>query len=172
MACAASIAFACGPKEPSSPVGISTRGGDLAEDAAPDGGEGAPPPTFPPDFRTRFTKINHGRFASRGHGSNRFWLDVYANDAARAGYAQTSGDVPIGAMFVADGYEPSVAGQGVRGPILMMEKRARGYDPENGDWRYAVVEASGKVSADGKLALCFDCHEGALPRDRIFVIVE
>jgi hypothetical protein len=108
---------------------------------------------------------------SRGHFYTRFWIDVYANDAAQAVFSKSSRDpFAPGAMLVADEFERGVAGE-TRGPTLVMEKRERGFDPANGDWRYVVVEASGRVAADGKVEACAACHVDA-PRDHVFPIVE
>jgi hypothetical protein len=50
---------------------------------------------------------------------------------------------------------------------MMMEKRAPGFDPPHGDWRYVVVGAHGDVVKDGVVESCAGCH-GDAPRDHVF----
>ena len=53
------------------------------------------------------------------------------------------------------------------GPIMMMEKMERGFDPDHGDWRYVVVNSAGTVVEDGRVESCAGCHDDA-PHDHIF----
>jgi hypothetical protein len=150
-------------------VGVSTPSPPPLE--APDASAPPPlPPAIPADFRARFTKLSRTRFMSQGHLIERFWVEVYANDAGRAAYESKSATAAPGAMIVAEEWEHRVDGER-HGPVLMMEKRDKGFDPEHGDWRYVVVEASGKVSGDGKLDGCYRCHDDA-PHDHLFTIIE
>ena len=63
------------------------------------------------------------------------------------------------------------SGVGGRGPVMVMEKRAKGFSPEHGDWRYTVVGASGQLVKDGVVESCAGCHDDA-PMDGLFPIVE
>ena len=43
-----------------------------------------------------------------------------------------------------------------------MKKMSRGYDPENGDWYYGVLdERATQATSQGKVDMCIDCHDGA-----------
>ena len=56
-------------------------------------------------------------------------------------------------------------------PILstIMIKRETGYNPEAGDWEFAVVSGDGKnVEAKGKLGNCMGCHESRRETDFVF----
>jgi hypothetical protein len=147
------------------PVGISTPSPPPLESAKP-----MPPPPLPPavpaDFRTRFAKLNQARFPSQGHLVDRFWVDLYANDAGRAIYDGKTGEAAVGAMLVKDSFEHRVEGE-TQGPIFVMEKKEKGFDPGGGDWRWLVVTASGVVAGEGKLAQCAGCHDDAA-RDHVF----
>lgn len=37
-------------------------------------------------------------------------------------------------------------------------QKVEGFDPDNGDWLYGVLSASGEVQRAGKLQSCIDCH--------------
>ena len=48
-----------------------------------------------------------------------------------------------------------------------MIKRAPGYDPANGDWKYFYFE-DGSAVESGRIAPCIACHRGASDRDFVF----
>jgi hypothetical protein len=103
--------------------------------------------------------MNGARFASRGHGFERFFVDVYANAAAKGAWGAADGQMPQGAVLVKEQLERG-AKEGTTS-LFVMEKRAQG------EWQYLVVAPSGEVAADGKLAACMRCHDDA-PRDHVF----
>ncbi|EYF05222.1 Hypothetical protein CAP_3587 [Chondromyces apiculatus DSM 436] len=51
--------------------------------------------------------------------------------------------------------------------VLVMEKRAPGYDPEGGDWEYLLVTPAGGIASRGRLLPCQRCHAEAL-HDHVF----
>jgi hypothetical protein len=58
-----------------------------------------------------------------------------------------------------------------RTPILstVMIKREAGYNPQGGDWEFAVVSGDGKnVEAKGKLENCMGCHASRRETDFVF----
>jgi hypothetical protein len=124
---------------------------------------------LPADYRARFTKVNQARFVSSGHASGRWDVDVYANEPAQKALAARSRDVPVGAIVIQEHFEKS--GARGRGPVMVMEKRAKGFAPEHGDWRYTVVGASGQLVREGTIESCAGCHDDA-PMDGLFPILE
>jgi Cytochrome P460 len=161
--------MACGGARPLEGVGMSARGGAGARREVPPKQVDAGPVVIPADFRTAMTRLNRQRFPSRGHLFERFLVDVYANAVAREALTGSgSGAFPVGAVFVKEHFEGGQAGGVAKaGAVMMMEKRAAGFDPERGDWRYVVVNATGEVEGDGALAGCAACH-GEAGRDHVF----
>ncbi len=158
------VAAACGAQKPPGPVGVSTAA--PAASASPrDAGLVAPDAGIPVGFESSFAKMNLARFVSNGHAAGRWDVDVYANEAAKAPFLAERGEVPAGAKLIKVHRER--AGAGGRGPVMMMEKREKGYDPEHGDWRYVVVTASGELVKDGPIEGCSGCHDDA-PHDHLF----
>jgi hypothetical protein len=151
-------------------VGVSDRvsGGSTANRIG-DGGliDGAS--ALPSDYHATFTKVNKARFVSSGHASGRWDVDVYANEPAQRALASRSRDVPVGAIVVQEHFEKS--GSGGPGPVMVMEKRAKGFSPEHGDWRWTVVGAGGQLVKDGVVDSCVGCHDDA-PMDGFFPIVD
>lgn len=119
-----------------------------------------------PDYRATFTKVTAERFVSQGHINGRFEVDVWANDLARGPLTEQHGRVPQGAAVVMEHWERAADGS-KRGPVMMMEKREPGYDPEHGDWRWVAVASSGALTGDGKIESCGGCHRDA-PFDHLF----
>lgn len=154
-------------------VGVSDRPPGASKpkeisDAGPRDGAAA----LPAGYRSSFTKVNKGRLVSTGHASGRWEVDVFANDEAQKALAARAKAVPPGAIVVEEHYERTADGQrGAAGPVMVMEKRARGTAPEHGDWRWAVIGASGALVRDGVVEQCAGCHDDA-PMDGLFPIVE
>lgn len=154
----------------------SGRGGAIGSSNAPAGGGsgalgldgglegGVGPSPVPSDFRTSMTRENAARFVSQGHAGGRWDADVYANRIGAEALAANRGPVPTGALFVEEHFERGDAGAG---PMMLMEKRAPGYDPAHGDWRYVAIGARGAVVKDGAVESCAECH-GDAPRDHLF----
>ncbi len=133
-------------------------------DAGPRDGAAA----LPPGYRESFTKLTLARVPSQGHATGRWELDVFANDAGAHAMATRAREVPVGASVVAEHYERG--GARGAGPVMVMEKRERGYAPDHGDWRYVVVGSAGQLVNDGVIASCAGCHDDA-PMDGLFPIV-
>ncbi len=124
---------------------------------------------LPSGYRTSFEKLNRQRFVSLGHASGRWEVDVFANELAAKAVASRAREVPAGAVVIEEHHERS--GARPAGPVMLMEKREKGYAPERGDWRYVVVGASGRVVVDGAAPSCAGCHDDA-PMDGLFPIVD
>lgn len=159
---------ACGANSGQKPVGVSDRvpGGSTARDAK-DAGLRDGAASLPADYRTSFTKVNKARFSSHGHAAGRWQVDVFANEVGAAALASRAKDVPVGAVVVQEHYEAD----GRAGPVMVMEKKAKGFSPEHGDWRWVVVGSKGQLVEDGVVETCTGCHDDA-PADGLFPLVE
>ena len=167
----AAVLAACAGRGAGGPIGAST--GGRADGVGADAGAGpADAPLknpIPADFRTSLAKVNHARFVSNGHAASRYEMDVYASAAGKEALLAERGEVPVGARFVAEHFER--AGETHGGPVMMMEKREKGFDAEHGDWRYVVIGTAGEVVKDGVVESCAGCH-GDAPHDHLFRVVE
>ena len=165
-------AEACGPPPAGALVGVSERpaGGALPRETR-DGGALDGAAALPADYKTSYTKVNKARFVSQGHAAGRWDVDVWANEPAVKALATRSRDVPVGAVVVQEHFEKSGAVPNSKGPVMVMEKRAKGFAPEHGDWRYTVVGSNGNLVKDGVVESCSGCHDDA-PMDGLFPIVE
>lgn len=92
-------------------------------------------------------------------------ITVWVNPAGEQAMLK-GGTFPVGSAIVK---EKRV---GEKGPVelsTVMLKRAKGFNPECGDWEFAVLDASGsKVTERGKLATCMSCHTEQAKLDYVF----
>jgi hypothetical protein len=170
VALGAPLVLACGAGAASEAIGSSHGVGASDPSTAPvvvaPGGSASP---LARDFRSTFTKMNHKRFASRGHLRDRFDVDVYVDAIAKGAWESGAHTYPVGALLVKDQFDHSVAGRPAG--VLVMEKREIGYDPEGGDWRYVVLGLNGGIEREGKIDACVRCHADATG-DHVFSFVE
>jgi hypothetical protein len=170
-ALAVSFAAACvrGGAGGGAPVGASTRapaggGATPIKDAGLVDGAGS----LPVGYRTTFAKVNKARFVSQGHAAGRWEVDVYANEVAQKALAARAREVPPGAVVVQEHFEKT---DKAAGPVMVMEKKEKGFSADHGDWRWAVVGSQGQLVRDGVVESCAGCHDDA-PMDGLFPIVE
>jgi hypothetical protein len=97
------------------------------------------------------------------------YVTVFVNEAGRpAMFANPPQRFPKGAVIVKRKFDASSQNST---PILstIMIKREAGYNPEAGDWEFAVVSGDGKnVEAKGKLGNCMGCHVSRRETDFVF----
>jgi hypothetical protein len=121
-----------------------------------------------PDGGARWTRLDEVAawptvyphpFASLGHASVRYTIDVRVDSTARDRYAALlPGTVlPKGTLIAAFHHDPE---RGQRGPIYVMEKTGSG-------WEFSIVDADGRVRQRGALELCARCHAEAVA-DQVF----
>jgi hypothetical protein len=169
IAATAALAASCGGPSPA-PVGVSdrtARSGGTAPEA--DAGVASGAHALPAGYRSTFTKLNRERVVSQGHAGGRWEIDVYANDLAKSAIEARAREVPAGAVVVQEHYERSEGNPA--GPVMVMEKVAKGTAPDRADWRYVVIGARGNLVSDGAAPTCQGCHDEA-PMDGLFPIVE
>ena len=113
-----------------------------------------------------YRKLTDKPFLSLDHGNR--WVDVYVNEIGFPVY-ETSEAIPVGTIIVKTSVIDENGAPGtVAGPIYVMQKREKGYAPDDDDWWYAIHWASppadekfGPLYWRGKSArvdYCANCH--------------
>lgn len=117
-------------------------------------------------------KVNDQPVLSETHGNR--WVFTYLNKKAAAAGLAGKFPFPRGAVLAKESFENEGGKPGLRGPLFVMEKRGKGYDPANDDWHYAVVNPDGTVAMSGSgreghaTQFCAGCHESAKVNDYVF----
>ena len=94
------------------------------------------------------------------YGPHFAWaLHTYANPAAAAAITGNAAEFPTGAVIVKEKLKLGQRGRYYFSEVGGMIKRAKGYDPANGDWEFFFYTPGSDFNT-GKLANCIDCHSG------------
>ena len=110
-------------------------------------------------------KVTPKPVRSKGHNYN--WVGIYVDELAEDTYLSAGAPYPECAKIIKPIYNDA-DGKSIR-HLTVMVKMAPGYDPENGDWWYALVDATGtRVGAQGRLDACIPCHKKAAETDYLF----
>ena len=98
-------------------------------------------------------KANAKRFKSKPH---KLMITNYVNKIGQDSWKKGSGGYPAGSSVAKEGWKDDQ-----RAMVFFMEKRAAGFDADNGDWWYATIDGKGKIVNAGKVQSCIDCHVNA-----------
>jgi hypothetical protein len=99
---------------------------------------------------------------------HRKYITVYVNEPGRkAMIEQLNPKFPEGSVIVKEKLsEPSSQTPEL---LTVMIKREKGFNPDSGDWEYAVFDGTGtKLESRGKLGNCQGCHVTLPNSDYIF----
>ncbi len=123
-------------------------------------------------------KFNKTPYQSGTHGGR--YVNNFSNEAGKAGYAtfEEVGAMPVGSVLAKDSFAVGKDGKVGFGPLFLMTKKEAGFDPDNGDWEYAIILPNGKVMGitkgpgGDKIGFCAECHNGAADQDYLFFLPE
>jgi hypothetical protein len=101
------------------------------------------------------------------------FVNVYVNKIGLGAMSSTEQPLfPVGSVLVKEKFYPhgDVANEKKEPDLFtVMLKREAGYNPESGDWEFAVVSGDGKqTQARGKLANCMSCHVSRRASDYVY----
>ena len=100
-----------------------------------------------------YTKTNATAFKSKAHKA---MVHNWVNQAGLEAFQSGKGNYPVGSVIAKEGWKKNKLAT-----VFLMEKRAKGYDADGGDWWYGTVTAKGKVKNAGKVSSCAGCHVDA-----------
>jgi len=126
----------------------------------------AEPQLMPERVATLCAPVTALRAANDPHQNK--YVTVYVNELGRKPMLDQRKPVfPEGSVIVKEKLSDKTS----QTPELMtvMIKRGKGFNPDNGDWEYMVVDGSGtKVLDQGKLKDCQACHSLNTGTDYVF----
>jgi hypothetical protein len=115
-----------------------------------------------------FDHVSRGAYASALGGSS--YIELYASSTAAVPYASIAPEVSGSAAKIPEGgiiVREVLDAMGIAQRLTVMAKGPAGYNPNVGDWYYAVTDLHGApvlesgVPRTGRLIDCYGCH---LPR--------
>jgi hypothetical protein len=114
-----------------------------------------------------YVKMNTTPVPSETHGGR--LVDTYVNTVGAAAYLDDDAEVPVGAVIVKTSVDATTH---ETGPLFVMEKRLAGFDPDHGDWSYAIhwgappaawaKKLGGPIywrSPSHRINYCIECHD-------------
>lgn len=111
-------------------------------------------------------RFNRSPYRSATHGER--FVNNYANGLGRAyGAFERAGLMPVGTIVAKDSFTVTADGDVLPGALFVMEKMARGFNPESRDWRYTMIMPDGSVFGvtkgenSDKVQFCMSCHRRA-----------
>ena len=97
----------------------------------------------------------------KGKAPHGAFIKNYANDMVLT----ASGDAyPYGSLIVKENYMPDTT----LAALTIMYK-VKAYNPDDGDWFWAMYGADGSVQAEGKVQGCITCHRARKGQDYVFL---
>ncbi len=114
----------------------------------------------------QWPRYNTSPYQSATHGNR--YINSYANALARD-YDRLSeiDELPAGAVLAKDSFAVTDQGDVFLGPLFLMEKMEKGFDPEGRDWRYSMIMPDGSYfgrtggDAEEQVVFCRTCHQAA-----------
>lgn len=92
-------------------------------------------------------------------------LTTYVNGLAHDGLTHGAAQMAPGAIVVKENYGP-----GDQLMAITVMQKVQGYDPQHRDWFWAKYLPDGKVDAAGRVAACYQCHDGAADHDGLWTL--
>ena len=92
-------------------------------------------------------------------------VNLYISAGAATAITRADRRFPVETVIVKE----KLSSEGTVTAVGGMIKRARGFDPEHGDWEYFYADKSGGFSK-GLLANCVQCHAKANSSDHVYTV--
>ncbi len=112
-----------------------------------------------------YEKINNDLKLSSAHGGK--YVYTFINNIGIDSFKNKTYPYKEGTISVKESYTDS---QG-KNPdnLYVMKKMPKGYDSENNDWYYAILDKNGKTTQEaGKISSCINCHKISKDKDYIY----
>lgn len=115
------------------------------------------------DAYKSYSKINDTLKLSSPHGGK--YVFTHINDIGIDSYRTKKYPYPDGAIAVKESH----ASNDPNSPIetLFVMKKISGFDKDNGDWYYAMLDSKGNSKDAGKIQMCINCHKTYKEKDYI-----
>ncbi|MFC1664391.1 cytochrome P460 family protein [Pseudomonadota bacterium] len=126
------------------------------------------------DYQT-WKKFNLVPYFSSTHGNH--YLNNYANKTARSyGLFEKAGIMPEGSIIAKDSFAVTNSSEILLGPLFIMQKMQKGFNPVTRDWKYIQIQPNGIILGETKgpgakkVEYCIDCHSVMDHQDNLYFI--
>ncbi len=96
-----------------------------------------------------------------GNAPHGAFIQTFVNKKA---LEPTEAGYPYGSLIVKENYLPDKT----LAKLTIMYK-VKGYDPQSGDWFWAVYSTDGTVEGEGRMQSCIGCHSVRADQDHVFL---
>jgi hypothetical protein len=96
-----------------------------------------------------------------GNAPHGAFIQTFVNEKA---LRPTETGYPYGSLIIKENYMPDTT----LAKLTIMYK-VKGYDPQSGDWFWAVYRPDGTVEGEGKIQSCIGCHSVRADQDHVFL---
>lgn len=93
---------------------------------------------------------------------------VLINGKVEQAFANFTGSLPDGAIIVKENFGENTS---EKESTLTVMQKVTGFNPQGGDWFWAMMTPQGEVLAEGAIEGCIACHTRADDNDYVFVYV-
>ena len=115
------------------------------------------------EYKT-YTKINDSLKISPTHGGKFVFTQI--NSTGIDSYRNKKYPYPDGTIAVKEAHDANDPASRI--DTLYVMKKTSGFDKDNGDWYYSVMDSSGKAKMAGvKIQMCISCHQASKDKDYI-----
>ncbi|PKL10110.1 MAG: hypothetical protein CVV51_00265 [Spirochaetae bacterium HGW-Spirochaetae-7] len=88
--------------------------------------------------------------------------EIYVNPVGEA-VSIAGGEDPLpypeGTVLLKETFKDVDGKKGKLTDIFVMVKRDANYNPENNNWEYIRLNSTGKITTQGTVAMCIECHQ-------------
>ncbi len=103
-----------------------------------------------------------GIVPSSAHGVDQ--AEIRINSVVETAIAEGASTLPNDAIIV----KRNIGGSGEKADSLTVMWKVNGFNPDDGDWFWAIIVPDGEIREAGAIATCLGCHGGARDNDFVF----
>ena len=126
------------------------------------------------DYQT-WKKFNLTPYFSSTHGNH--YLNNYANKTAKGyGRFEKAGLMPEGSIIAKDSFAVTNSNEILLGPLFVMQKMHKGFNPVTRDWKYIQIQPNGTILGETKgpgakkVDYCIHCHSVMDHQDNLYFV--
>lgn len=126
----------------------------------------------------KWKRFNTVPYRSSVHGER--FVNNFVNEIAAESYGRFEkiSSMPAGSVVVKDSFAVTEKGAIKAGPLFLMEKKEKGWNPATLDWLFMAIKEDGAVlgatrgTNAGAVQFCASCHNQGTTQDSLYFLPE